>query len=155
MRIAYLKEYSEWIPLIARWFYDEWGEFHPEMDVNGIAERLGERCSTDSIPIALVAVEQGEVIGTISLKQHDMDTRMHYTPWLASLYVRDDCRNKGVGVRLIDAGLEEARRLGIKHLYLYTRVRRHVDFYLSRDWKPVETTEYRGGPVTVLLKELD
>jgi len=154
MKIEYLKDYSRWIPTIAQWFYEEWGEFHPELDVNRIAERLGERCNTDEIPLALVAVLQEEVVGTVSLKKYDMDTRMQYSPWLASLYVRKDCRNKGVGMRLIEAGLEKAKILGIKHLYLYTRTRKHVDFYLSQGWVHVETTDYRGGIVTVLLRTL-
>lgn len=155
VKIEYLKEYSQWVPIIAQWFYEEWGEFHPELDVNRIAERLGERCNTDRIPLALVAVRQEEVIGTVSLKKYDMDTRMQFSPWLASLYVRRDCRNKGVGIRLIDAGLEKARILGIKLLYLYTRTKKHVDFYLSHGWVHVETTDYRGGMVTILLKALD
>jgi GNAT superfamily N-acetyltransferase len=154
VKIEYLREHSRWIPTIARWFYNEWREFHPELDVDGIAERLGDRCNTDIIPLALVAIEQGEIIGTISLKKHDMDTRMQYSPWLASLYVRKDSRNKGIGLKLIEAGIEKAGTLGIKHLYLYTRIRKHVDFYVSRDWQFVETTDYRGGPVTVLLKTL-
>jgi predicted N-acetyltransferase YhbS len=155
VKIEYLKEYSDWIPTIAEWFYREWGVFHPELDVTGIVERLGERCNTGRIPLSLVAVVQEEVIGTVSLKKYDMDTRMQYSPWLASLYVRKDYRNKGVGVRLIDAGLRKARTLGIKHLYLYTRLRKHADFYLSRGWIHVETTDYRGGIVMVLLKKID
>jgi predicted N-acetyltransferase YhbS len=156
VKIRFLKEYSQWIPIIAEWFYEEWGEFHPELDVDEIAERLWERCNTDRIPLALVAVQQDEdVIGTVSLKEYDMDTRKHFSPWLASLYVKRDCRNKGVGVRLIDAGLEKAMTLGVRQLYLYTRIRKHVDFYLSHGWTQVETTDYRGGWVAILLKTLD
>ena len=154
MKIEYLKDYSRWIPTIAQWFYEEWGAFHPELDVKRIAESLVERCNTDRIPLALVAVRQEEVIGTVSLKEHDMDTRMEFSPWLASLYVSRDYRNKGVGVRLIEAGLEKARTLGIEQLYLYTRIGKHVDFYLSQGWVRVENTDYRGGMVTILLRRL-
>jgi predicted N-acetyltransferase YhbS len=154
VEITYLKEYSEWIPTIAQWFHEEWGEFHPELDLNGIVKRLQERTNTDRIPLALVAVERGEVVGTISLKKHDMDTRTQYSPWLASLYVRNDYRNRGLGIRLIDAGLGHAGSLGIKHLYLYTRIRKHVEFYLLHGWILVEATEYKGGAVTVLLKTI-
>lgn len=154
MKIEYLEEHREWIPKIASWFHREWGVYHPGLDADAIAERLRDRLNTDRLPLALVAVEQGEVIGTVSLKEYDMDTRMQYSPWLASLYVARRSRNKGVGVRLIEAGISEARSMNIEHLYLYTREKRHVGFYLANGWTLVENVSYRGGPVTILLKDL-
>ena len=154
MKIEYLKEHSDWIPTIATWFHREWGVYHPGLDVNAIAERLRERVNTDKLPLALVAVERGDVIGTVSLKKYDMDTRMQYSPWLASLYVTRRSRNKGVGLSLIQAGIAEARRLGIEQLYLYTRDKKHVDFYLAQGWTVVEDTSYRGSSVKILLRDL-
>ena len=154
MEIEYLKDHSDWIPTIAAWFHREWGVYHPGLDVEAIAKRFQERLNIDKLPLALVAVEQGEVIGTVSLKAYDMDTRMQYSPWLASLYVTKRSRNKGVGVSLIEAGIAEARSMGIERLYLYTRERRHLDFYLAHGWTLAEHTSYRGSPVTVLVKEL-
>jgi hypothetical protein len=40
--------------------------------------------------------------------------------WLASLYVRADRRRRGVGGMLLKAAVAEARRLGVKALYLFT-----------------------------------
>lgn len=154
MKIEYLQEHIEWIPTLASWFHREWGVYHPGLDVDGIAERLRDRLNTDRLPLALVAVDQGEVIGTVSLKEYDMDTRMQYSPWLASLYVTRRSRNKGVGVRLIEAGISEARSMNIEHLYLYTREKRHVGFYAANGWTFVEDTSYRGGPVTILHIDL-
>ena len=154
MKIEYLKDNSKWIPTIARWFHDEWGVFHPDLDLGGIEKRLAERCNTDRIPLTLVALEKNEVVGTVSLKKHDMDTRMQYTPWLASLYVIRTFRNKGVGVELIESALEKAVYLGEKQLYLYTRIKGHMYFYLVRGWTFMEAVEYRGGPVVILRKAL-
>ena len=154
METEYLKEHSDWIPTIASWFHHEWGVYHPGLDVDAIAERLRERLNTDRLPLALVAVDHGEVMGTVSLKRYDMDTRMQYSPWLASLYVTKRSRNKGVGLNLIQSGIAEAWRLGIERLYLYTRDKTHVDFYLAQGWTLVENTGYRGGPVTILLRAL-
>ena len=154
VKIEYLKDHSDWIPTIASWFHREWGAYHPRLDVDAIAARLWTRLNIDKLPLALVAVEQGEVIGTVSLKAYDMDTRMQYSPWLASLYVTKRSRIEGVGHSLIQAGIAEAGRLGIKQLYLYTRDKRHVDFYLAHGWTLVEDTSYRGGPVTILVKNL-
>jgi predicted N-acetyltransferase YhbS len=154
MKIEYLKEHSEWVPTIAAWFHREWGAYHPGLDVDAIAERLRQRLNTDRLPLALVAVDQAEIIGTVSLKEYDMDTRMQYSPWLASLYVVKHSRNKGVGISLIEAGIAEAKSMAMEHLYLYTREKRHVNFYLANGWTLVENSMYRGGAVAILLKAI-
>lgn len=154
MEIHYLKEFEQWIPTIAQWFYDEWGDFYLNLTVNDIIERLEQRTNTDTFPLALVAVENDKVIGTVSIKQYDMDTRMNYSPWLASLYVEKAHRHKGASVELIDAGLDKAMQLGIKAIYLYTIIPQHKEFYISRGWKLVEITEYRKRTATILLKHL-
>lgn len=154
MEICYLKAYRQCIPTIAQWFYDEWRDFYLSLTVNDIIERLEQRTNTDAFPLALVAVENDKVIGTVSIKQYDMDTRMNYSPWLASLYVEKAHRHKGASVKLIDAGLDKAIHLGIKAIYLYTIIPQHKAFYISRGWKFVEITEYRKRTATILLKHL-
>lgn len=155
MEIHYLEEYRLWTPTIAQWFYDEWGDFYPNLTVDDIAERLEQRTNTDKIPLALIAVEDKQVIGTVSLKQHDMDTRMQYSPWLASLYVKKMHRHKCVSIKLIEAGINKAIELGIKVLYLYTIIPQHKAFYISRGWKLVEITRYRGKTATIVTKQLE
>ncbi len=155
MEIHYLEEYRLWTPTIAQWFYDEWGDFYPNLTVDDIAERLEQRTNTDKIPLALVAVEDKQVIGTVSLKQHDMDTRMQYSPWLASLYVKKMHRHKCVSIKLIEAGINKTIELGIKVLYLYTIIPQHKAFYISHGWKLVEITRYRGKTATIVTKQLE
>lgn len=154
MEIRYLKEYRQWIPTIAQWFNDEWGDFYPNLTVNDIIKRLEQRTNTDRIPLALVAIEDDTVIGTVSLKQYDMDTRMQYSPWLASLYVEKKHRHQGVSVRLIQAGIDKAVHMGIKTIYLYTIIPQHKAFYLARGWKFIETTTYRGRTAIIVKKRL-
>jgi predicted N-acetyltransferase YhbS len=154
MEVHYLAEYRSWIPVIAQWFYDEWGDFYSDLTVRDIIERLEQRTNRDTIPLALVAIEDDAVIGTVSLKQYDMDTRMQYSPWLASLYVEKAHRNKGTAIKLIDAAIDKAVELGVEVLYLYTIIPQHMTFYILRGWKLVETTEYRGRTAVIVKKRL-
>ncbi len=152
MEIKYLKDYKEWIPTIAKWFYDEWGHMYPELDVHKIILRLHTRTNVNKIPLALVALENRAVIGTASLKKFDMDTRMQYSPWLASVYVSEEWRGKGIGTSLVRAMEDKAKEIGIKILYLYTPDAQ--DFYAKLGWRELESTEYRGQDVTIMLKNL-
>ena len=152
MEIKYLKDYKEWIPTIAQWFYNEWGDMHPDLDVNKIIARLQKRTNVDMIPLTMVAVENESVVGTASLKEFDMDIRMQYSPWLASVYVREDCRRKGVGTILVEAIVDKAKMLGVEILYLYTPDAQ--DFYTRLDWRVLEEKKYHRKDVTIMVKKL-
>ncbi len=152
MEIKYLKDYKEWIPTIAKWFYNEWGDMHPDLDVNKIITRLQKRTNVDKIPVAVVAVENEIVVGTASLKESDMDIRMQYSPWLASVYVCKDCRKRGVGTRLVEAIVDKAKMLGVEKLNLYTPDAQ--DFYAQLGWRLLEKAKYHGKNVTIMVKNL-
>ncbi|MBI5673128.1 MAG: GNAT family N-acetyltransferase, partial [Nitrospirae bacterium] len=42
------------------------------------------------------------------------------SPWLASLYVSQDCRRRGVGSALLEAAIREGKRIGLDALFLFT-----------------------------------
>ncbi len=87
MNIEYLAFHKEVIPTLAQWFYEEWSYLYPERTFSDVKRLIAERAQADKIPVALVAYDGEELLGTVCLKVHDMDTRLDLTPWLAGLYV--------------------------------------------------------------------
>jgi N-acetylglutamate synthase-like GNAT family acetyltransferase len=154
MEIGYLKDHKTQIPMIAQWFYREWGWFYPDLTVRDLEKRFMARAHKTVLPLALVALDKGQVVGTVSLKDHDMDTRPHYSPWLASLYVCARSRVQGVGQVLVHAGITEARKLGLEQLYLYTLNQRHILFYTTRGWSFHEKTVYRNEDVYIVYRKV-
>src|SRR5512146_707600 len=114
MNIAYLADHKEVIPLLAQWFYKEWAYLNPGKTLADVEQLIGERTSTDRIPIALVAFDNQELLGTVCLKVHDMDTRLDLSPWLAGLYVAAPRRQQGIGTALVAAIENKAIELGIE-----------------------------------------
>lgn len=104
------------------------------------------------IPIALVAFDGEELLGTVCLKVHDMDTRLDLTPWLAGLYVSARRRGEGIGTALVSAIEREARKFNVKKLYLYTP--ESESFYAKRGWKIKERTEYHDCAVALMEKKI-
>ncbi len=152
MKIENLADHTDVIPTLARWFYHEWSYLHPERTYTDIVRLLGERARADSIPMALVAFDGSELLGTVSLKIHDMDTRLDLTPWLAGLYVTVARRRQGVGAALVSAIETKTRDLGMERLYLYTP--ESEQFYSKLGWHVKERTDYHGYAVTVMEKQL-
>lgn len=152
MDIAHLAGHKEIIPTLARWFYQEWAYLHPDRTLEDVERLIGERTNTTKIPVALVAFEGGELLGTVCLKVHDMDTRLDLTPWLAGLYVTAPWRRKGIGTALVSAIEKKAHELQVEKLYLFTPA--SEGFYSRLGWHVYERTEYHGYPVTIMEKKI-
>lgn len=89
MNIAYLADHKNVIPALAQWFHQEWAYLHPGRTPEDVERLIGERANINKIPVALVAFEGNELLGTVCLKAHDMETHLDLKPWLAGLYVAE------------------------------------------------------------------
>jgi predicted N-acetyltransferase YhbS len=98
-----------------------------------------------------VAFVEGEPAGSVSLVQHNMDTRPELSPWLAALWVRPERRGREVGTALVRRCEEEARRLGVRRLHLFTE--EASGFYERLGWSVLSQEEYKGEPVVVMVRE--
>lgn len=153
LQVVYLADHPEHLPAVAAWVYDEWGRRVPgrtlEMTVAGFRSRLNR----DAVPLTMVAVTaENAPVGTASLYVHDMDVRPSLTPWLASVYVAPERRQRGVGSLLVQTLEGVARRLQIPRLYLFTPDRER--FYARLGWEPMERLEYRDEQVVLMTKAL-
>lgn len=152
MKVSYLADHKEVIPTLAQWFYQEWAYLHPARTLGDVQRLLEERTNKEKIPVALVAFEGDELLGTVCLKVHDMDTRLELAPWLAGLYVSAPRRKQGIGSMLVSAIEKKAHELGVQMLYLYTP--ESEGFYAKLGWNVKERTEYHGYPVSIMQKEI-
>ena len=153
IRIAPLTEFAHWIPDIAQWLHTQWRTLYPGGYTPADVEAaLRTRLDTRQIPLALVAVAGNTVVGIVSLKISDMDTRPGLTPWLAGLYVVPARRRGGIGRRLVQAATAKAMESGATKLYLYTPAAE--PFYATLGWQVLERTSYQEIPVTVMYYSL-
>jgi len=146
--IEYLADHPEVIPTLAQWQHAEWGHIRPGDTVEARRARIESWSNRDRIPLAVVALEDGEVLGSGSLIAYDMETRMELTPWLAAVFVGEQYRRKGIGAALVRRIMDEAGRLDIPLLYLYTV---HSEkFYAALGWTLLEHSSYREQKVAIM-----
>ena len=101
------------------------------------------------LPTTLVAIEDEEVLGSVNLVERDLPVREHLQPWLGQLYVYPAARSSGVGAKLVNAAIGEARCLGESTLYLYTSGTL-PDYYERLGWRRKEQLEYLGQERVVM-----
>jgi GNAT superfamily N-acetyltransferase len=150
--IEYLIDHPEHISRLARWHYHQWSYLFPGDSLKEWEARVRAHLGRNEIPTTFVAVTDQEAIGSASLIDHDMDTRIHLSPWLAAVYVAPDHRRQGVGTALVRRVMREARTLDIPRLYLYTPDKE--SFYARRGWTVLERIQYRGYAQVVMALDV-
>ena len=150
MEIEYLADHSNVIPTLAQWIYEEWSYLHPERTYSEVESLISEGSNKEDIPISLVAMEKGKVIGWAALKVNDFKARPKLSPWLGGLYVDKQHRRTGVGTELVQEIESLSIRLGVTKLFLITDDAE--DFYAKLGWSVRERTESRGFSVIVMEK---
>ena len=152
MEFVYLADHREFLAQLSEWHHAEWGYIRPGDTVEARLKRLEAECGHLGIPTTIIAVENGELFGSVMLLEEDMDTHKELSPWLASLFVTPQRRRQGIGVALVRRLITEAHNLGIKRLYLYTPSEER--FYKKLGWSVLERTQYAGKPAVVMAYDL-
>jgi N-acetylglutamate synthase-like GNAT family acetyltransferase len=148
MTIEYLADHPDALSTLVQWQHNEWGHLRPGDTLEKRKARLQASTNRDRIPLSVVALEDGEVLGSASLVLHDMETRMELSPWLAAVFVGEPYRRKGVGAELVRRITAEAAKLKVPLLYLYTV---HSEkFYAALGWVLHEHASYREQKVAIM-----
>ena len=134
---------------VAEWHHQEWKHLSERTLEDRIAE-FAEHLNPNSVPLTVLGWIEGKPVASASLLIHDMDIHPDWSPWLASVFVLPHLRRQGVGRLLVARIEEEAARLGVPKLYLYTPDR--APFYQYMNWESLEEINYHGEQVTLMEK---
>ena len=79
LQFELLADHPEAIPILEEWFEREWASYYGA-NVPGDAHKdLQDSSNRDELPIALVAISDGEVCGPAALKAESVSTHKHLT----------------------------------------------------------------------------
>jgi thiamine pyrophosphokinase len=129
MTIDYLSNRPEYIETVASWIFTEFVISTPRTAPYEKILRNFSNTHRSELPVTLVAIEDGECIGTVSVFMNDFKTQSQLTPWLAALYVVPEYRGRGVAKNLIGHVYFIAKQLKYRCLYLRTE---HASGYYER-----------------------
>jgi GNAT superfamily N-acetyltransferase len=112
-----------------------------------------ESLATSGLPVVLVAIDDGEFVGTASLIADDeLPDALEPGPWVAAVYVTESHRGRGVGRALVSALQQRGSDLGITEMYLYTE--KGATWYQSMGWHERRVASLSGHDVTVMSRVL-
>jgi GNAT superfamily N-acetyltransferase len=150
--IVYLVDRPDVVPTLGRWHHDEWASRTPHLALEDRVAGFRARARPSGVPTGFVALSDGVPVGCACLVEHDLDNRQDLSPWLATVLVAPSYRRQGIGSALTVRVTDEARSLGFDTLYLFTFDQER--FYSRLGWTLLDRGEYRGAPVTIMVRHL-
>ena len=126
----YLNEYIKLCTL-------EWGSPKTEEQLQQYIETKKDKVLNEDKVISILGlIDNGILIGFISLFKCDCDEKNDLTPWYSTMYVKKEYRGHGYSKVLNDAILNEAIRLGYRQVYLKTNL---INYYEKFGARYIET----------------
>jgi predicted N-acetyltransferase YhbS len=105
------------------------------------------------LPLTLIALKSSELLGFVTLVEIPEKAGIEKGVWLITLYVREAHRGVGLGARLAQRCLVEAKRMGYAAIYLWTEFARLTDYYERHGWRLVGRDDVSGDDI--MMVELD
>lgn len=141
-KLDYLVNHPEHIQRVAELGLQEFGYLNPGQTLADRIIKVQSHLHDTQLPMTLVALQDNQVIGTTSLREYDIDCYRHVSPWLGSVIVVPELRNKGVGTQLVQETMKLAMKMDIPVWYLYTPNREN--FYARMGWKTIDTATHNS-----------
>ncbi|MEZ5565194.1 MAG: GNAT family N-acetyltransferase [Gammaproteobacteria bacterium] len=154
VKLTFLADQVDAIPIIAQWYLDEWGYLIPDETLDRARVRLQDYLNRDRIPFVLVAIRDDEVIGCAQLKFREMGKLFpDKEHWIGGVYVASRHRGDGVGSLLAETICSRAPDYGVQTVHLQTK-RLDGGLYARLGWLPVQQVENHGLQVLVMERHL-
>lgn len=150
VRIALLADHPELLADLAASYEREWPQWY---GVHGDATTdLRERCRHTGLPICLIALDEGKVIGALALAANAISVRPELTPCVIGFWVEAVRRNRGIGSLLLKAACEHARASSVARLYTCTETVPRL--FVREGWVEIDAAMHEGKLQHIFEKAL-
>ena len=124
LKIYNVKDKQEYLKEVAILTQKEWGKpSNTQAEFNQKILRKIEKIKNNldnKNYRKLILLDNDELIGFISIFEHDCEEKQNLSQWYATMFVKKEYRGNGYSKILNDAILKEAKSRGFKRLYLKT-----------------------------------
>lgn len=148
VKIVNLIDEPEYLEEVSEWIWKEWDKEHGAK-LEDVVYRSKHSRNKGDIPQMYIAKYKNEVIGVVSIWVNDLTARQDLYPWMATLYVKEEFRNMGIGRMLQHKCIEETKKMNYKNLYLITD---HENYYEKTGWVFLENAPLGDGRYEKIYK---
>lgn len=154
MEIVNLKDYPEYIEEVSYCLYKQWQEPNNWLSLEDTIKRTKNIFKAKNwIPTILIALENNKFIWTVSLWISDISERQDLFPFLASLFVKTEYRNKWIWRELVKAIEKLAKQNWWNKIYLYDDSNIE-NLYIKYNYSFLEEDTYKWYTYKIYYKNL-
>jgi predicted N-acetyltransferase YhbS len=153
MQILPLKQRPDLAAQLAGLHAAEWGHLYTDWTADAALQELLNEPPFNRLPATLVAVKDRVLLGSVSVIYDDLPGWPHLNPWVASLYVVEPERGKGIGSVLLSAAEALLRNHSIPRAHVFTE--HHATYFQRFGWLRYADSKANGHDVVILIKELN
>jgi len=139
--VALLADHPEFFDDLCLAYEREWPQWYGVR--GGARSELKERIRSEGLPIGLIALENGCVVGALAIAERGTLSHEHLSPWITGLWVAPLRRHRGIGAQLLNCACERARRMGATALYASTNTA--SAFFVRLGWVRFDLGTTQGG----------
>ena len=156
LKIELLADHSEATPILKELFESEWEPYYGPSGPGDAETDIRKSANRNNLPIAVVAIVEGNICGTAALKMESVTTYPDFFPWLAGLLVAPAYRRQGIGEQLIIKIEKLAQQLGYKEIYVGTGEKSGMSEITldKRNWKFIDKSGYFVSEASIYKKKL-
>lgn len=136
---------------LARLHAGLWEHLYRSWTAEAAWEEFRGHRTDGGLPVTLVAEEDGELVGSVSVTTGDCEARMDLDPWLASLWVAPAHRGKGWAGRLIRGAIDLAEANGQPRLHVFTESAESL--FIRHGFRVIDRPVLHGCAVAILLRD--
>lgn len=149
----YLVDRPDDVPRVIDWWYSVWAD-RMGLDIDKTTARFMASLNKLQLPIDILAIYNGNAIGTAALKKHEMrEIYPQYEYWLGSVFVDPDFRGEKVATALANHVIGMARQRQLPQLYLQT-ADLSGGLYSSLGWEPLDRLVYKNTDTLLMVNRL-
>jgi GNAT superfamily N-acetyltransferase len=152
LALKQLSECPEHLETVGLWIHNEWWSKRydsPEV----VLSWLRTHKKLDAVPYSVVALAEGEPVGSCCVIENDCIHRPQYAPWVAAVYVRPEFRDRGVASMILQEAASVAARAGVKCLFIDC-LAATAPVYEKNGWT-IHEREVGDKDSVVMLREID
>lgn len=153
MKFEFLANNKQSIPILAKWYFDEWEYLQNENTFDKVIDKLNKFLNVDKVPLIILAKDGNEVLGAAQLKFREMDIYPEKEHWLGGVYVCEQNRGNKIAEKTITHIISISKKMGVSKLYLQTEDLTG-GLYCSLGWEPLEQVNYLGLDVLVMENQI-
>jgi GNAT superfamily N-acetyltransferase len=127
-----LSECPEHLIAVGTWIYEQWWK-RPDNTSEVVLRLLRTHTETDKVPYTVVAIVDGQPVGSCCVIESDCVHRPQYSPWVAAVYVKPEYRLQGVASAVLQEAARIATRAGVRGLYIDCHIKT-VPVYEKSGW---------------------